>query len=223
MERRIEAGIRGTGLENFAEPLTRYAALVLLEGEKTNLTGAKTPEALLAQILDSLALLPYVAAPLVDLGSGAGFPAIPIAIVTGIPVTLVEARLKKARFLERALREMGIAGEVVAERAEVAARSEALRDRFASGSARAVAGAPTTAELILPFIRPGGRAIMPRGRMSAEEREALADAALVLGAELERVVPADGERRVCILRKTGLTPERFPRRTGIPAKRPLCV
>ena len=82
-----------------------------------------------------------------------------------------------------------LAGEVVAQRAEVAARDERLRDAFACGTARAVSTAPTVAELLVPFIKPGGVAILQRGTMDARERAALADAALVLAAEVTARAP----------------------------------
>jgi 16S rRNA (guanine527-N7)-methyltransferase len=196
----------------------------VLEANRTfNVTGAKTAPDIAAHIVDSLTVVPFVADMLVDVGSGAGLPAIPVAIATGVPVTLIEATGKKARFLQRMLETFELAGEVVAQRAEVAARDERLRDAFACGTARAVSTAPTVAELLVPFIKPGGVAILQRGTMDARERAALADAALVLAAEVTGEQPLDGDRRIVLLRKTGATPLRFPRRTGIPEKRPLCV
>ncbi len=157
-----------------------------------------------------------------EVGSGAGFPAIPVAIVTRVPVTLIEASGKKARFLARMLDELKLAGEVVTERAEVAARDERLRDAFASGTARAVASAAAVAELLLPFVKPGGIAILQRGALNDRERTALADAALVLGAEPAGEHAVGDGRRIVILAKRLATPPRFPRRSGIPQKRPLC-
>jgi 16S rRNA (guanine527-N7)-methyltransferase len=213
-----EAGIEGGLAQRFAA----YGALLLEANRRTNLTGAKTSDAVLAHLLDSLTLAPFVADPVVDVGSGGGLPAIPIALATGVRISLIEATAKKARFLEEALRKLEIAGEVVSARAEVVAHDPTYRDRFASGTIRAVAGATTSAELLLPFIAPGGVALLQRGSMTTQERTALADAALVLAAELERIVDLEGGRCIVILRKTGPTPPRFPRRTGIPGKRPLC-
>jgi 16S rRNA (guanine527-N7)-methyltransferase len=206
-----------------ARRLTHYCALVLSENQRVNLTGAKTPESIVAHVLDSLTIVPYAAAPFVDVGSGAGFPAIPVAISTGIPITLIESTAKKARFLERILRELGLEGRVVAERAEAAAREEQLRDRFASGTARAVGPVTTAAELLMPFIAVGGCALLQRGALTTGEHDALADAALVLGGELDETVSVGGKRLICLLRKRRATPQRFPRRVGVPAKRPLCA
>ena len=204
-----------------ARRLAGYGGMLLEGNRRANLTGAKTPEALAPHILDSLTLAPFVVDPLVDVGSGGGLPAIPLAIAAGVGVTLIEATAKKVRFLQETLRRLEIAGDVVGGRAEVLAHDPAYRDRFASGTIRAVAGAPTSVELLLPFIAPGGVALLQCGSMTPQERSALADAALVLAADLERVIDLGG-RCIATLRKAGPTPPRFPRRTGIPSKRPLC-
>jgi 16S rRNA (guanine527-N7)-methyltransferase len=138
---------------------------------------------------------------------------------------MIETTIKKARFLERMLAEFHLRGEVIAGRAEVAAHDERLRGAFRTGTARAVSTAPTVAELVLPLIAAGGAALMQRGTLDERERQALEDAALVLGATVERYIPLDGpaDRRIAVVRKTGETSIRFPRRTGIPEKRPLCM
>jgi 16S rRNA (guanine527-N7)-methyltransferase len=220
LEDRLEAaGVRAP----LAAPLARYGALVLEANRRFNLTGATTPDELLAHLLDSLTVAPYVIAPYVDVGSGAGFPAIPVAIARAIPVTLVEATGKKARFLESALAELELRGEVIAERAEIAAHQERLRERFASGTARAVATAPTVAELLLPFIAIDGVAILQRGRDHRREEIALEDASLMLGGRRETEELLGDGRRIILVRKAAATPPRFPRRIGIPEKRPLCL
>lgn len=220
LEGLLEAG----GVEQHRAALARYGMLVLEANRLFNLTGAKSAAEFVPHVLDSLTVAPLVEGSLVDIGSGGGLPAIPLAIVTGVPVTMIETTVKKARFLERMLVEFGLEGEVVAERAEVAAREERLRDRFRTGTARAVSTAPTVAELLLPFIEPGGTALMQRGTLDERERHALEDAAIVLGARVERYVEVDAaDRRIAVVRKSQPTPQRFPRRTGIPEKRPLCL
>jgi 16S rRNA (guanine527-N7)-methyltransferase len=111
----------------------------------------------------------------------------------------------------------------VAGRAEDVARDPAYRERFGTATARAVASAPTVAELTVPFLAIGGRALLQRGALETPERNAVADAALVLGAELVEERTLDGERRVVILMKRSSTSARFPRKNGTPAKRPLCA
>ena len=216
--------LAAAGVEpSIVAPLATYAQLVLEANRSFNLTGAKTPDAFVPHLLDSLSAAPYAGRTLVDVGSGAGLPAIPLAIATGVPVTLVEASAKKARFLESALSALGLRGEVVTARAEAAAHDSRLRDAFACGTIRAVASASAVAELLLPFIASNGVAILQRGSLDDSERATLADAALVLGAEFESEHAVGDRRCIVLLRKKTPTPARFPRRSGIPQKRPLCM
>jgi 16S rRNA (guanine527-N7)-methyltransferase len=215
----LESGLSA----EIAGRLALYGTLVLDSNRKFNLTGAKSEDELVEHLLDSLTVIQYVSEPYIDVGSGAGFPAIPVAVATGVRVTLIETTRKKAVFLRDVMETLGIDGDVVAERAEVAAHDEKYREQFASATARAVAVAPTVAELVLPFLRKGGIAILQRGTIDARERTALEDASLMLGATVETEHLLDGERRILLLRKTAATALRFPRRTGIPEKRPLCM
>lgn len=220
----LEDRLQAAGVQAaLAASLARYGALVLEANRTFNLTGATTPDELLKHLLDSLTVAPYVREPYVDVGSGAGFPAIPVALANAITITMIEATRKKARFLESALAELGLRGEVIAERAESAAHEERLRGRFASGTARAVATAPAVAELLLPFIAVNGVAVLQRGESDRREQVALEDASLMLGGRVEGEEPLAGGRRIILVRKTGATPARFPRRIGIPEKRPLCL
>ena len=211
--------------------LQRFVDVLAEENRTLNLTAARTPQAYAEHVRDSLTLAPYVAGSLVDVGSGGGFPAIPLALATGAQVTLVESVAKKARFLQRAVVALDLPATVVTGRAEEAARRPELREAFACATARAIGPATTVLELTLPFLRLGGLALLQRGDLGTRERAAVVDAALVLGADiLEERAGADGQpcsefdagRRLLVVRKTRATPDRFPRRAGVPAKRPLC-
>jgi len=202
--------------------LAEYGARLLETNRKVNLTGAKSAEELAPHLIDCLTVVPYVVHPIVDIGSGGGLPAIPLAIATGFHVTMIESTTKKVRFLEETLAALGLRGRAISERAEVAGHDPSLRGRFASGTARAVSSAPTVLELVLPFLEPGGLAAFQRGAFEPGERNAAEDAALVLGGRLENEIPLDGERRILLVRKDAETNGRFPRRIGIPEKRPLC-
>jgi 16S rRNA (guanine527-N7)-methyltransferase len=206
-----------------AERLGAYGALLLAATTRMNLTSARTVEALVPHLLDALTLVPFVRGPLVDIGSGAGLPGVPLGLATGHPVTLIEAVGKKAGFLQETLVALGLAGAVYNGRAETLGQDPALRGRFAAATARAVGSAPTVAELTVPFLAPGGLALLQRGRLETAEREATIDAAPMLGAVFLEERPLEGERRILILEKRTSTPARFPRRIGIPAKRPLCI
>lgn len=218
------AALRAAGVDGaLAERLAVYAALVLDANRRLNLTGAKDGAAFAEHLLDALTLREDVRGPLIDVGSGNGLPGIPLALATGARVVLLEPIKKRAAFLREALEALGLGGAAVDARAEDAARDPAYREAFQTATARAVASAPTVAELTVPFLAIGGRALLQRGALPAEERNAVTDAALVLGAELVEERPLDGERRLLVLEKRAPTSPRFPRKNGVPAKRPLCI
>ncbi len=211
--------------ESVRRRLEQYVSMLLERNAASNLTGAKDVESAVEHVRDSLRLLPYVREPMVDIGSGGGFPAIPLALASGMRITLVESVLKKARFLEEVAKTFGLPVTVRAVRAEDAAREPALRETFASATARAVASTTAVIELTVPFLCLGGVAVLQRGSLSAQEKAAATDAALVLGARVEGIITpeAEGDSRCLLLvRKMAPTGQRFPRRAGIPAKRPLC-
>ena len=218
------AALQAAGLEApLAERLAVYAALVLNANRRVNLTGAKTGAAFAEHILDALTLRADVASPLIDVGSGNGIPGIPLALATGARVTLLEPIKKRAAFLTSALAALAIDGDVVTARAEDAARDPAFREAYRTATARAVGPAPAVAEVTVPFLEIGGRALLQRGALDDHERNATADAALVLGAELFEERPLAGDRRILILKKIARTNPRFPRKDGVPTKRPLCL
>jgi 16S rRNA (guanine527-N7)-methyltransferase len=205
------------------ERLAAFARLVAAAGGRLNLTADSDPAAIAAHIRDSLTLVGLADDPLVDVGSGGGFPAIPIVIATDCRAVLVESSVKKARFLSETASRLGLPLLVVPRRAEDAARDPAYRERFRSATARAVGSAPTVLELTVPFLVPGGSAILQRGAFDEPERSATLDAALALGAELREERRLEGSRRILVFTKRAETPARFPRRSGVPAKRPLCA
>ncbi len=188
-----------------------------------NLTGARDIEDIAAHIVDSLHVLPYVAGPLVDIGAGGGFPGIPLAIAGIRPLTLIEATQKKAAFLRSALETLGVAGEVLAQRAETVGRDVKHREAYAAATARAIGPAATVLELAAPLLRLGGVAALQRGPVNGDEEATLANVAPMLGCSLERVVSIPPHRAILLVLKERPTPERFPRRTGMPGKKPLKV
>jgi 16S rRNA (guanine527-N7)-methyltransferase len=152
----------------------------------------------------------------VDVGSGNGSPGIPLAIDFGRPVTLLEAASRKAAFLQRVVAELGIAAPVVAERSEQYARA-AGRDRFDLVLARALAPPLVALELCLPLARAGGRVLLWTGEI---DRDLIDGVSVQLAARVSRI-ESYGGRRLVEVAKLGATPERFPRRPGMAAKRPL--
>jgi len=219
----LAASLRAAGTaDDLAERLAAYGALLLEANRRVSLTGAKDAAALVPHLLDALTLAGDVSESLVDVGSGGGLPGIPLGLATGARLLLVEPTAKKEAFLERALRECGLEGEVAAERAEIAARDPRFREQFAFATARAVSSAPTVAELTTPFLRIGGKALLQRAAMEPRERQALEDAAPMLGAALVEERDLGENHRILVLEKRRPTEQRFPRRNGVPEKRPLC-
>ena len=218
-----EALVAAGVARDLAARLAVYGAILLEANRSVNLTGAKDVTALVPHLLDALTLAGEVRESLVDVGSGGGLPGIPLAIATGARVLLVEPIGKKATFLSRALIECKLEGEVFAGRAEVAAREHRFREHFAFATARAVSSASTVAELTVPFLKIGGRSLLQRGETSTAEAQALDDAAPILGAALVDTRALEGSRKVFVLEKRLPIGERFPRRNGVPEKRPLCV
>lgn len=201
--------------------LAEFAQRLLAATARVNLTAARTPAAVAAHIADALAIEHFVRHPLVDVGSGGGFPAIPLAIVTGWPITLIEATMKKAHFLRETLTALRLAGTVLNARAESVGRDQRERGRYASATARAVGSSATVLELTIPLLAIGGIAVLQRGAFAASDREALLEAASILGAALgEDHLQPDG-RCVILVTKVAETAARFPRRVGMAAKRPL--
>ncbi len=164
----------------------------------------------------------------IDIGSGAGLPGVALKIAfSGLETTLVDATGKKAAFLEHLVRRLGLRGvDVLAGRAETLGHDTELRESFDFVVARAVSGMATLAELTLPFCRLGGRVIAYKTRSAEDEileaENAIATMGGKLSQEIEATVPGLGnDRRLAVLEKLSHSPERYPRRPGVPNKRPL--
>jgi len=211
-----------------------YTSILLRENAKHNLTAITGPEEIAQKhFADSLALLDDTPCPLIpdacllDVGSGGGFPGVPLKIARpDIALTLLEATGKKADFLRMLLDELGLEANVVNARAEQAAHETMYRERFDVVTARAVAALPVLCELCLPFVKAGGVFVAYKGprEKAEEELRGAANAIKVLGAEIERVhseTTAYGGRARIMLRKISQTPANYPRNHGAIRKTPL--
>ena len=234
----LAATAERAGVPLDGEQLDRFAAyrrLLLAWNARTNLTAVRDPVAIDRRlVLDALLLVPTIDAllsqiereppRLVDVGSGAGFPGLALKIARpGLEVTLVEATGKKVAFLAHVIAELGLVGAVaVHARAEDLGRDRAYRAAFDLATARAVASLPSLLELCAPLLRVGGHGLFPKGLAIAEELAAGARAAPALRV---RILAADrlpaSETRLVVVEKTAPTPDRYPRRAGIPAREPL--
>jgi 16S rRNA (guanine527-N7)-methyltransferase len=229
---RLAAGLRQlniSGSSALAKRLVDFGELLLLENQSTNLVGAKTLDDLLAShFLDSLAPIAgaEMASPIIDVGSGGGFPGIPVALASPESrVTLFEPRAKRAEFLQKATRELGLSNvEVEKTTAETAGRSAAWRGIAGTVLIRALKRPAQALELGLPLLRPDGLLVLYLGRLSQPDPEHL-EAAALLGGELVKATPVvvpylEGARHVWWFRKTGETPPEYPRRAEVPSKKP---
>ncbi len=226
-----------------AEKLDLYAQLLVEWNEKMNLTAITAPdEIVMKHFVDSLTaglLLPPAGEEpltLVDVGTGAGFPGVPLALWRpDIRLTLLDSLNKRLVFLDTVCRELGLPAALVHARAEEAGRRKDLRERFTVATARAVAALPTLCEYCLPLVKPGGSFIAMKGPSGPEEAAASANALSRLGGEIGEVrqlqLPSAGEdaadgdasasRTLILLRKISPTPAAYPRASAKIAKQPL--
>lgn len=223
----------GLDLKPHLEAFSRLYALLQEASGKVNLTALRGEEEVVVKhFLDSLTLLrlPLWQGPLrvLDLGTGAGFPGLPLKIVRPeLELVLVDATRKKVAFVERAIEVLGLKGaRALWGRAEVLAREAGHREAYARAVARAVAPLCVLSELLLPFLEVGGAAVAMKGPRVEEELAPLPPALERLGGRLGEVLalqlPLSGEaRHLVVLEKAAPTPA-YPRRPGVPERHPLC-
>ncbi len=229
--KRLKFGLRPGQLKKFRTYLDELKAA----RPRLRLTALTDPEAVQRRhFLEPLALLAALeeidalGETAIDIGSGAGFPGLPIKIVRpALRLTLLEANAKRAAFLERLVQRLSLERvTVVNDRAEEVAHNPEHREAYDLVLARAVAPLPTLVELTLPFLRLGGVLAAPKGSGAPREVREAAAALRACGGHVESIHPlqipgAETSPTLVIVRKASDTPQRFPRRTGIPAKRPL--
>ena len=229
--KRLRFGLRPGQLKKFRTYLDELNAA----RPRLRLTALTDPEAVQRRhFLEPLALLAALeeidalGKTAIDIGSGAGFPGLPIKIVRpALRLTLLEANAKRAAFLERLVQRLSLERvTVVNDRAEQVAHNPEHREAYDLVLARAVAPLPTLVELTLPFLRLGGVLAAPKGSGAPREVREAAAALRACGGHVESIHPlqipgAETSPTLVIVRKASDTPQRFPRRTGIPAKRPL--
>jgi 16S rRNA (guanine527-N7)-methyltransferase len=238
-------GVRAMGIPLSEDQLDAfqvyYETLIAWNG-KVNLTRITDYEAVqIKHFLDSLSCLPMIQRiqeissqggarnlQAVDVGTGAGFPGVPLKIAfPTLRLTLLEATGKKAEFLRFLVARLGLTRvRVINARAEAVGQDPAHREQYDLALARALSGMATLAELTLPLVRVGGRVIAQKGADPAAEVATSQSAIMILGGQVQQIVPVavpglEGTRHLVVLEKILATPEKYPRRPGMPAKRPL--
>lgn len=218
--------------------LEALRTLLLDYNQHTNLTAIRDPlEVEIKLFADSLALLPLInaemlsegreTATVIDIGTGAGFPGLPLAIANpAIQVTLVDATRKKVDFIHHVAESLNLNNVVpIHARSEELAHKQSHREHYDMITARAVALLPALVELCLPFVRIGGLALFTKGRNIDEEVQAASKALEVIGGDLFDIWQPDimelENTSIVKIRKFKPTPARYPRATGVPTKNPI--
>ena len=233
---RLISGLEMMGVEYDQTAIERFEAFHAVLDEynaKMDLTAVlDEDERVDRHDLDSAAplaqglLAPH--AKVIDVGTGAGFPGMPLLILRpDLEMTFLDALNKRIVFIEDALSRLGLKATTLHARAEDAARMPAHREMYDAAVSRAVASAAVLEELTLPFVKTGGMAIAWKGPGAQDELTAARRAAFVLGGAVRGVTPApvpgrdDWAHCLLITDKTGKTPRTYPRKAGTPNKKPL--
>ena len=213
--------------------LEAYEVALIDWNSRFNLTAIDDPgKVRVKHFLDSLTCLIVMRdTPMervVDIGSGAGFPGLPLKIICpAIKLTLVESVGKKVGFCRHVVKNLGLDGvEVIQERAERLGQDTSYREQYDWALARAVAKMPVLVEYLLPLVRVGGNALAMKGESAPAEAHAAESGINLLGGHLQQLVPVTlpgvaDERYLVVVDKVAATPATYPRRVGVPAKRPL--
>jgi len=213
--------------------LTSYEKELLEWNQKFNLTAIRDSESIRTKhFLDSFScVLAWKASPpnqLIDVGSGAGFPGIPLKILyPNLKLTLVESVGKKAMFCQHIVRVLGLEQvEVIQSRAEDLGQKSEHRERYEWAVARAVANLNVLGEYLLPLVKVGGSMLAQKGENGPAEAQSAEEAMQLLGGKLKQLIPVNlpgvaDDRYLVVVYKVAATPPRYPRKPGIPMKQPL--
>lgn len=232
-----ELGALGIALdERQLEQFYRYYKRLIETNKVMNLTAiTEEHEVVTKHFVDSLSLVYVIsgwnegkAYSVIDVGTGAGFPGIPLKIAfPEVKVTLLDSLNKRVNFLREVCVELGLSGvEAVHGRAEDFGRAEEYREKFDYGVSRAVANLAVLCEYCLPFVRVGGRFIAYKSGEVEEEIKGAEHAIDVLGGKVEKVFSfelpgTEMKRSFVVIRKERRTAKKYPRKAGVPGKEPL--
>lgn len=217
--------------EEQANKFYKYMELLLEWNEKMNLTAITEPdEVILKHFIDSITVEKYInkEAKIIDVGTGAGFPGIPLSIIRNdLNITLMDSLNKRIKFLDEVIEKNNLINvDTVHSRAEELARNTDYREKFDVATSRAVASLNVLLEYMVPFIKVGGYCICMKGSNVDEELNNAKKALDVLNCKVEKVerfnLPgSDYGRNIIIIKKIGETSKKYPRKPGTPAKEPL--
>ena len=208
-----------------------YMNLIIERNEKINLTAITKPEEIiLKHFVDSLTISKYIKenSSLIDVGTGAGFPGIPLNIYRNdLKITLMDSLNKRINFLNEVIKELKLENiETIHSRAEELGKNKKFREQFDFATSRAVANFSTLSEYLIPFIKVGGKCICMKSANIDDELETAGKAIEILGGKVVNkdifsLPQSDLGRSVIVLKKIKNTPGKFPRKPGTPAKEPI--
>lgn len=217
--------------EEQIEKFYKYMQLLLEWNEKINLTAITDPkEIILKHFIDSLTILKYIkkGAKVIDVGTGAGFPGIPLKILRDdINLTLLDSLNKRINFLKLVIDELKLKNvDTIHGRAEKIGKNKRYRESFDISFSRAVANLSTLSEYLIPLVKIGGISISMKGSEIKEEIEKSKKAITLLGGNINKIdffeLPqSDIKRNLIIIEKEKSTPAKFPRKPGLPSKEPI--
>ena len=213
------------------EKFYKYMNLLLEWNEKINLTAITDPdEIILKHFIDSITISKYIKenTKLIDVGTGAGFPGIPLKIIReDVEVVLLDSLQKRVNFLQETINKLELTKiNAIHFRVEEFAKNKEQREKFDYATSRAVANLATLSEYLIPLVKLNGYCICMKGPEIQEELEKSKNAISILGGTIDDVkkfyLPqSDIVRNIVLIKKEKLTPSKYPRKPGMPAKEPL--
>lgn len=219
--------------EKQVKQFLKYYELLVEWNSFMNLTAITDyDEVIQKHFVDSLSLIKAYniskSINMIDIGTGAGFPGVPLKIAfPNLKVTLLDSLNKRVKFLNKVIDQLGLTDiEAIHGRAEDFAKPELLREKYDLCVSRAVANLSTLSELCLPFVKPGGKFISYKSEKISEEMRSAEFAIQTLGGMVEKQVEfqipySDIYRNLFVIEKIKATPKKYPRKAGLPAKEPL--